>query len=138
MTLGFLFPQTGLFFSPDKVHVDRAHDEGSSRQCLHVKRGTVWAPLVPHTQENAASPSILPFSARGTYSDLPSSSPATCGWEMLPVFSIHRLKAQDPQKSPFRPTTADDLIASSSFLAHNAQYARGTLFYFLVAMSPPP
>lgn len=98
------------------------------------KGAPVWVPLVLHTQENGASPSILPFSARGIYSDLPSSLPATCGWEMLPVFSIHRLKAQDPQKPPFRPTMADDLIASSSFLLHNAQNARGTLFCFLVAM----
>lgn len=62
-------------------------------------------------------------------------SPATCGWGMLPIFSIHRLKAQDPQKFPFCPTMTDDLIVSSSFLPHIAQYARGTLFCFLVAMS---
>lgn len=99
------------------------------------KGAPVWAPLVLHTQENGASPSTVPFSARGTYSDLPSSSPATCGWEMLPVFSIHPLKTQDTQNSPFRPTMADDLIVSSSFLPHTAQYACGTLFCFLVAMS---
>lgn len=88
---------------------------------VYMSKGApVWAPLVLHTQENGASPSTVPFSARGTYSDLPSSSPATCGWEMLPVFSIHPLKTQDTQNSPFRPTMADDLIVSSSFLPHTA------------------
>lgn len=37
---------------PDKVYVDRAHDEGSSKQCLHVKRGTcVGSSCTPYPGE---------------------------------------------------------------------------------------
>lgn len=106
------------------------------------KEQPLWAPLVLHTQENSTNPSTLPLSARGTYSDLSSSSPATCGWEMLPVFCLLYIRTQSPGSPevslPLPPPSAamaDDLIASSSFLPHNAQHARGTLFCFLVAMS---